>query len=103
MDETIILNVHMQAVPGKGPELLERLTALLQPSRKEPGCIYYLLHTDPEDENKFMFYEGFRDQAALDAHIEAPYFQEFLKYREASDPDPVVSAVVTRWRPVNPG
>jgi len=100
MDETIILNVHMQAAPGKGPELVQRLTALLEPSRQEPGCLKYILHTDPDDEDKVMFYEAFEDQAALDAHIAAPYFQEFLQYREASSPDPVASTLVTRWQAV---
>lgn len=97
MDKAIVLNVHMQAAPGKGPELLQHLSALLAPTRKEPGCLEYALHTDPEDADRFMFYEVFRDQAALDAHIAAPYFQAFLKYREASSPDPVASAAVTRW------
>jgi quinol monooxygenase YgiN len=98
MAKSIVLNVHIQAAPGKGPELLEHLQALLAPSRNEPGCLKYMLHTDPEDQDKLMFYEEFADQAALDAHIAAPYFQAFLRYRESCDPDPQQSAVVTRWQ-----
>lgn len=101
MDQTIVLNVHIQASAGKGPELLKHLTALLAPSRSEPGCLNYLLHIDPEDPDRLMFYEEFKNQEALDAHIAAPYFQKFLEYREASNPDPQSSAVVTRWKPVS--
>jgi quinol monooxygenase YgiN len=100
MDETIILNVHIKAASGKGPELREHLSALLEPSREEPGCLQYLLHTDPEDPDKLMFYEAFANQKALDEHLAAPYFQAFLNYREESTPDPMESAIVTRWRPV---
>ena len=101
VDQAIILNVHIQASPGKGPELLQHLTALLAPSRNEPGCLNYMLHTNPEDPDRLMFYEVFKDQDALDAHIAAPYFQEFLAYREAANPDPQSSAVVTRWQLVS--
>jgi quinol monooxygenase YgiN len=42
-----------------------------------------------------MFYEQFTDQAALDAHIDAPYFKKFMDYREQDDP--VLGQTVTRW------
>lgn len=100
MDETIVLNVHIQAASGRGPELLQHLQTLLEPSRGESGCLQYSLHADPEDPDKMMFYEVFRNQEALDAHIAAPYFQEFLTYRETSVQDPQASALVTRWKPV---
>jgi quinol monooxygenase YgiN len=100
LDDTIILNVHIKAAAGKGPELLAKLSALLEPSRSEPGCLQYLLHTDPEDPDKLMFYEAFANQKALDEHLAAPYFQAFLKYREDAMPDPMESATVTRWQPV---
>jgi len=101
MVKSIVLNVHIQASPGKGPELLKHLKGLLDPVRAEEGCLNYLLHTDPEDPDKLMFYEEFKDQEALDAHIAAPHFQKFLKFRESQDPDPQASAIVTKWVPVN--
>ena len=101
MSREIILNVHITAAPGKGPELLQRLSALLEPSRNEPGCVRYLLHTDPHDQDKLMFYEAFKDQVALDRHLAEPHFQAFVKWREAQSPDPMIAAVVTRWEPAD--
>src|ERR1700758_197507 len=96
-DAHIILNVHMAAVPGREQELENQLHALLAPTRSEPGCLAYELHRDPEDHCQFMFYEKFKSQEALDAHVSSPHFKKFLAYREAKG-DPVAATTVTRWR-----
>jgi quinol monooxygenase YgiN len=97
-DSNIILNVHMEAVPGREQDLERELCRLLAPTRKEPGCIAYELHRDPENPGKFMFYEKFKSQAALDEHVNASYFKNFLDYRSKGDPVAVVT--VTKWRVV---
>ena len=93
----IILNVHMEAVPGREEELARELRRLLGPTRNEPGCMAYWLHNDPEHRGKFMFYEKFISQAALDAHLKTPHFQRFQDYRQKNG-DPVATTQVTRWR-----
>jgi quinol monooxygenase YgiN len=98
-DSVIILNVHFVAVPGREEDLGRELRALVEPTRKEPGCLAYELHSDPEDPTKFMFFEKFASQAALDTHVAAPHFKKFLDYRAKGDP--VESATVTRWRAVS--
>ena len=98
-DHAIVLNVHLEAAPGREKELENALRALVAPTRGEPGCIAYRLHMDPEAPGKFMFYEKFRDQAALDAHIASQHFQGFVKLREAG-PDPAASMILTKWREI---
>ena len=95
MADSIVLNVHIEAKDGRQEDLARELQALVAPTRQEAGCLAYELHRDPENAKKFMFYEQFTDQAALDAHIDAPYFKKFLDYREQDDP--VLSQTVTRW------
>jgi quinol monooxygenase YgiN len=97
-EQPIVLNVHMEAVPGREKDLKSELTKLLSPTRSEPGCIVYELHLDPEDPAKFMFYEKFKNQAALDNHVNSAHFKKFLAYRAASDP--VAATHVTKWQPV---
>ena len=97
-DNHVILNVHIEAVPGHEERLASQLLALVAPSRKEAGCQVYELHRDPKSPGKFMFYERFRSQAALDEHLASPYFKAFVAYREAEKPDPVASIVITTWR-----
>ena len=99
-NNAIALEVHMEAVPGREDELVAQLTALLAPSREEAGCLAYQLHRDPEHPGKLLFYEKFKDQAALDAHLATPHFQKFLAYK-AQGQDPVAQVTVNRWSPVD--
>jgi quinol monooxygenase YgiN len=92
----IVLNVHMEAAVGREKDLERELSALVAPTRSEAGCLTYELHRDPEHPGKFMFYEKFKNQAALDEHVNAPYFKDFLNYRAKGDP--VAVTTVTRWR-----
>lgn len=96
-NEAIVLNVVMTAAPGREEDLARELRALLAPTRQEAGCLYYLLHQDPEEPRSFMFYEVFEDQRALDDHISSPYFQKFLKFRSQGS-DPVAEVTVRKWR-----
>jgi quinol monooxygenase YgiN len=98
-ESPIVLDVHMEAAPGRGEDVAKALGALLAPTRQEPGCLEYQLHRDPENPLKFLFFERFKNQAALDAHLASPHFQAFLKYRDAN-PGLIPVTNVTRWRRV---
>ena len=56
--------------------LLKKMIPL---TRQEPGCRMYLVHRSPADPRRFFLYEQYDDQAALDAHRAAPYFEEYVK------------------------
>ncbi len=59
------------------PETRDELAALLAtqvaPTRSEPGCINYDFHVDAADPCCFVFYENWRTQADLDAHLAMPH------------------------------
>jgi quinol monooxygenase YgiN len=92
----IILTVHFEAVPGREEDLARELVALVEPTLKEAGCLAYELHVDPENHGKFMFFEKFADQAALDFHVNTSHFKKFLSSREKSDP--FAGQTITRWK-----
>jgi quinol monooxygenase YgiN len=97
MTETpVILNVHFQAAVGHEQELGKQLHALVAPTRKEPGCLVYELHFDPENPGKFMFYEKFASQAALDEHLNTPHLKNLQSYLKANNP--IAVQTVTKWR-----
>ena len=48
------LSVYIEAIEGKEDELKKELIALVEPTRKEKGCIYYVLHTDPNNKCSIM-------------------------------------------------
>ena len=99
-DNHVIVNVHMEALPNHEERLANQLLALVAPTRREAGCLVYELHRDPQNPAKFMFYERFSSQAALDEHLASPYFKAFVAYRAAEKPDPVASVVITTWRAI---
>src|SRR5438445_3843162 len=99
-DNHVVLNVHLEALPGQAEKLADQLRALVAPTRREAGCLVYELHRDPQNSGKFMFYERFTSQATLDQHLASPHFKAFLAYRAAEKPDPVASIVITTWRAI---
>jgi quinol monooxygenase YgiN len=96
-NDHVILNVHLQAAAGREEEAAAQLSKLVPATRSEPGCVTYLLHRDPQDATKFMFYEEFRNQDALEAHGKAPHFQEWVAY-QAAHGGLIEESTVTFWR-----
>ena len=74
----IVLKVDMVVKPGAEAQCREYIRLLHEHSRKEPGCIQYVGHQSLDDSRRFLFYEVYRDQAALQAHRDAPYFKQYV-------------------------
>jgi len=49
-------------------KMKELLTAMVKPSQVEDGCIFYEIFQYEGNRRKFMAYESWRDNAALDGH-----------------------------------
>lgn len=58
----------LQAVPGKGAELAERMAEIAVKVRTEPGNHMYAVHQSANDADLVMIYEQYTDQEALKAH-----------------------------------
>jgi quinol monooxygenase YgiN len=67
---------HGEAASGKADEVREVLKALVKATREEPGNIDYRLHEDAAKPGSFYFYETYKDQAAVDAHMASPHFKQ---------------------------
>lgn len=67
-----------RAKPGQEDELGRRMMALVAPTLAEPGCINYDLHRSNTDPAVWLFYENWRAQADLDAHMQSPHFRAFF-------------------------
>lgn len=64
---------------GLEDKLKEELIKLLEPTRKEQGCINYDLHQSTDDINYFFLYENWQTQETLSAHLKSKHLQEFLQ------------------------
>jgi quinol monooxygenase YgiN len=73
----LALAVTWMANPGHENEVAEIFTKLQTASRKEPGCLMYIVHRHKTDPRHFFIYEQYRDEAALEAHRNSTHFQEY--------------------------
>ena len=96
-NDHIILNVHLHAAAGREEEVAAQLTKLVAPTRSEPGCVNYVLHRDPQDAAKFMFYEEFRSEDAVQEHNKSGHFRSWVAYQAAHE-GLIEKAIVTYWR-----
>ncbi|WBX86197.1 putative quinol monooxygenase [Sphingosinicella microcystinivorans] len=88
--------VNFQAKPGKDTELGQALAALVEPTRNESGCIRYDLYSG--DGGRWSVHEIWRDEAAIQFHLEQPYIVDFIeKMPGLIALDPAVSS----YRPVD--
>jgi quinol monooxygenase YgiN len=79
MDQKIYMFAKFEAKAEKRDELFARLHEMVVLTTKEPGCVFYHLHIDREAKNIFYFMECWKDQAALDFHMQTPYVQAILR------------------------
>ena len=76
----IALVVTIRIKPGHKEAFMESMMGDAQGSNNdEPGCLRFDVLQDNEDTNKIHLYEVYKDQAAVDAHRQAPHY---LKGRE---------------------
>lgn len=61
------------ARPGSVEVVRDGLRSLLEPTRREQGCIVYDLMQNNADPTDFTFYEEWSDDAALDAHAKSAH------------------------------
>jgi quinol monooxygenase YgiN len=73
---------HLRALNGQIEETKAFLTGLIEPTRKEPGCVEYWLHQDDDDPAEFTFYENWTNRAEWDKHMALPHL---LKFAEVKD------------------
>jgi quinol monooxygenase YgiN len=77
-ENTLRVVARVKARPGKVNELLPVLNSLVEPTRKEPGCISYELLQNNEDPTDFTLIEEWQSDAALQSHFATKHFKEAL-------------------------
>jgi quinol monooxygenase YgiN len=73
----IVLAVTWVAKPNHQDEVASIFRKLEADSRREPGCLLYIVHRHKDDPVRFFIYEQYRDDSALQVHRESPHFQEY--------------------------
>ena len=74
---TLINHITVEVHPDVKERFLETLLANAVLARQEDGCLMFQVSQKHDDENSFLFYEAFANEAALEAHRETAHFQKY--------------------------
>jgi len=74
-----VVSAYWRAKEGKADRLEAVIGELLEPSRAEPGNVFYQAHRSPEDPQLFYLYEQYADEAAYEAHMDSEHFTRLVK------------------------
>ena len=72
---TLRVVARLVAFPNKVEELKSLLLSIIEPTRKEPGCIKYELLQNQADPTDFTFVEEWESTALLDTHLGSTHIQ----------------------------
>jgi quinol monooxygenase YgiN len=73
--------VVAQALVKEGQEtvFIDAAKAVVEATRREPGCLFYSFYQSPQDPRSFIFYEEYEDEAALKTHASSDHFKVFAE------------------------
>jgi quinol monooxygenase YgiN len=72
---TIRVVAHLTAKQDKIDETRAALSALIEPTRREEGCIVYELMQNNADPADFTFVEEWTGDETLDAHLQSAHIR----------------------------
>ena len=75
----IALLVNFVVKEGAEEQTKEYIRRLEEHTRREPGCRLYIGHQAQEDPRRFLFYEQYNDEAALEAHRASPHYKQYVE------------------------
>ncbi len=75
----IVLVVTWVARAGRETEVAALFSKLTEESRKEPGCVMYQVHRHRTEPRRFLIYEQYQDDSAIEAHRSASHFLQYAK------------------------
>jgi len=71
---TITKRVTFIAKDGQQDKMKELLSAMVVPSKREKGCLFYEIFQYKENRQKFMAVETWADESALDGHKASEHY-----------------------------
>jgi quinol monooxygenase YgiN len=75
----IAVSVTWKAKPGHEGDVARLFVEMGTESRREPGCLMYVVHRHQTEPGRFLIYEQYKDRQALEAHRASPHFAKYVK------------------------
>jgi quinol monooxygenase YgiN len=73
-----VVSALWRAKEGEDGRIERVIEDMTEPSRAEPGNLFYQAHRSPEDPRLFYLYEQYTDQAGYEAHMNSEHFQRLV-------------------------
>ena len=80
-----VVAAKWRAKRGKEDRLAEICAEMTEPSRAEPGNVFYQAHRSLEDPQLFYLYEQYVDEAGYEAHMDTEHFTRLVKQEAIPD------------------
>ena len=74
----VLVVAQWEAKEGEADTIAGILDRFLPEAQSDPGSQLFLIGRNKENPAQFLFYELFRDEAALKAHQESAYFKTYI-------------------------
>jgi len=74
----LLVVAQWEAKEGQADRVAAILDSFLPEAQKDPGAKLFLIGRNKDNPAQFLFYELFRDEAALKAHQESGYFKTYI-------------------------
>ena len=74
----LLVVAQWEAKEGQADKVAAILDSFLPEAQKDPGAKLFLIGRNKDNPAQFLFYELFRDEAALKAHQESDYFKTYI-------------------------
>ena len=81
----IIVRITMKVLMEKRMEMMQTLLSMIEPTRKEKGCLSYDVFCDLEDNHVFNLIEEWETHEDLDHHIRSERFSVLLGTKSLLD------------------
>ena len=81
-NQTVFVSAKVLAKPGFTEKVRAACLALVEPSRRDRGCISYELFQSASEPELFLFFEEWETMEDIENHLDEPHSLEFDRATE---------------------
>ncbi|KAB1929879.1 antibiotic biosynthesis monooxygenase [Micromonospora sp. ALFpr18c] len=72
----LIITARFRVRPEDAEQWPETVAALTRATRAEAGCLWFDWSRSVDDPNEYILIESYRDEAAMQAHLQSDHFRQ---------------------------
>ena len=77
--EKTAIVARVEVKQGQEKAFIEIASKLVEATRAEEGCLFYMLYQSTENPSIFVFYEEYKDDEAFETHAASAHFAAFAE------------------------